>query len=87
MSSWQPYVDKNLVGSGFIGKAAIFGLDGSKWAITAGFNVEPAEVKAIIAGFKDPNSIRASGIKAAGAKYFTLRSDDRSIYGKLVPIS
>ena len=37
--SWQAYVDTNLVGTGKILKAAIYGHDGSLWATTPGFNV------------------------------------------------
>ena len=37
--SWQTYVDSNLVGSGKVQKACIFGLDGSPWASSAGFSV------------------------------------------------
>ena len=37
--SWQTYVDTNLVGTGKVQKAAIFGLDGSQWATSAGFTV------------------------------------------------
>ena len=37
--SWQAYVDTNMVGTGKILKAAIYGHDGSLWATTAGFNV------------------------------------------------
>lgn len=37
--SWQAYVDTNLLGTGKVQKAAIFGLDGSQWATSAGFTV------------------------------------------------
>ena len=37
--SWQGYVDSNLVGSGKVQKAGIFGVDGSTWASSAGFSV------------------------------------------------
>lgn len=37
--SWQSYVDSNLLGTGSVQKAAIFGLDGSQWAISSGFAV------------------------------------------------
>ncbi|KAI9302453.1 profilin, partial [Cunninghamella echinulata] len=33
-------------------------------------------------GFKNSEGIQASGFHIEGAKYFTLRADDRSIYGK-----
>jgi profilin len=84
--SWQAYVDNNLVGSKCVVKAAIFGADASKWAASAGFNVTADEAKKLVAGFKDNNAIRANGIYLSGTKYFALRTDDRSIYGKSVSI-
>eukprot|EP01117_Protostelium_nocturnum_P020532 TRINITY_DN9283_c1_g1_i1.p2 TRINITY_DN9283_c1_g1~~TRINITY_DN9283_c1_g1_i1.p2 ORF type:complete len:127 (-),score=45.87 TRINITY_DN9283_c1_g1_i1:137-517(-) len=80
--SWQTYVDTNLVGSGAVSQAAIFGHDGSKWAASAGFNVTAQEAKNLAAGYKDASSLRANGIHLSGVKYLTLRADDRSIYGK-----
>ena len=80
--SWQTYVDTNLVGSGAVSQAAIFGHDGSKWAASAGFNVSAQEAKNLAAGFKDASGLRANGIHLNAVKYLTLRADDRSIYGK-----
>lgn len=37
--SWQDYVDKQLVASGFVNHAAIIGNDGALWAKSANFNV------------------------------------------------
>jgi profilin len=37
--SWQAYVDDNLVGTGKVAKAAIFGLNGSLWATSPDFAV------------------------------------------------
>jgi profilin len=47
MSGWQAYVDNNLVKSGHINKAGIFGLDGNPWAQSPGLGVQPAQVKAL----------------------------------------
>ncbi|KAI8820377.1 profilin [Fimicolochytrium jonesii] len=80
--SWQQYVDSNLVGTGKIARAAIYGLDGSLWATTQGFSPAAPEVAALTKGFTDASGLRASGIHLAGVKYFTLRADDRAIYGK-----
>jgi len=80
--SWQAYVDNNLVGSKCVSQAAIFGLNAAKWAASPNFNVNPEEVKKLVAAFKDPSGIRAEGIHLSGTKYLTLRADDRSIYGK-----
>lgn len=37
--SWQAYVDSNLIGSGQITQAGIYGLQGGQWAASSGFNV------------------------------------------------
>jgi len=80
--SWQQYVDNNLVGTHNVTKGAIYGTDGSKWAISPGFNVAPAEVKALITAFKDPSGLRANGLHLANEKYMVLKTDERSIYFK-----
>ncbi|KAJ3216729.1 profilin, required for normal timing of actin polymerization in response to thermal stress [Dinochytrium kinnereticum] len=80
--SWQAYVDSNLVGTGKITQAAIHGHDGSLWATSAGFTISQTEAKKLAEAFKDASGIRAGGLHIANVKYFTLRADDRSIYGK-----
>jgi len=80
--SWQAYVDNNLVGSGALKQAAIFGHDGGSWATSPGFPVKPDEIKTLFNAYKDASNIRANGIYLAGAKYFALKADERSIYGK-----
>lgn len=37
--SWQAYVDTNLIGTGHVSQAAIYGLNGGEWAKSAGFQV------------------------------------------------
>jgi len=81
--SWQAYVDTNMVKSGNITKGAIFGLDGNKWAISPGYNVTPDEAKKIIAAFKNPADIRASGLFIASVKHIALKCDERSVYAKV----
>ncbi|KAL2914339.1 profilin, required for normal timing of actin polymerization in response to thermal stress [Polyrhizophydium stewartii] len=80
--SWSAYVDTNLIGTGKVTKAAIHGLDGNVWATSKGFSVPVNEAQTIIKAFTDASGIRASGIILGGVKYFALRADDRSIYGK-----
>ena len=46
------------------------------------FQLDPTEQAAAIAAFDAPDKVQASGIRAAGQKYFTLQANDRSIYGK-----
>jgi profilin len=83
MSGWQAYVDNNLVKSGHITKAGIFGLDGNPWAQSPGLGVQPAQVKALVAGFADSSKLTGEGGLHLGAeKYIVLRADNRSVYGK-----
>ncbi|XP_020601577.1 profilin-2-like [Orbicella faveolata] len=70
--SWQTYVDSNLVGSGKVQKACIFGLDGSPWASSAGFSVSKQEALDIIKSLKDGS---VAGKNIAGTKYMMLRND------------
>merc|ERR1712232_860393 len=60
--SWQDYVDKNLVGTGKVKKAGIYGLNGAKWAASSGFNVTATEVKNLLAGLSDNSKLQTSGV-------------------------
>ncbi|KAJ2956249.1 hypothetical protein NQZ79_g7873 [Umbelopsis isabellina] len=80
--SWQAYVDTNLLGSGQITQAGIYGAQGGQWAASSGFQVSPTELQAIQQGFSDSSNLQASGVHVNNVKYMFLRSDDRSIYGK-----
>ncbi|KPV72699.1 uncharacterized protein RHOBADRAFT_17918, partial [Rhodotorula graminis WP1] len=75
-------VDSNLLGTGKVTKAAILGQQGGVWAQSQGYNLAPDEQNAIVAAFNDPSSAQASGVRAAGTKFLTIRADDRSVYGK-----
>jgi len=83
--SWQAYVDNNLVGSKSITKAAIVGLDGSRWATSKDLNCTPDEAKKLVAAFKNADAIRSGGLIIGGQKYFALKADERSVYGKQGP--
>jgi len=80
--SWQGYVDSNLVGTGKVSQAAILGQAGGVWATSSGFNLSLDEQNAIINAYNDLSGTQANGVRAAGQKYFALRADERSIYGK-----
>ncbi len=84
MAGWQSYVDGTLVGSKRLTRAAIIGFqDKAVWATSPSFTLKPEEVTALLAAFRDPTNIRASGLWLAGVKYFALRCDERSIYSKV----
>ncbi|KAG0307799.1 profilin, required for normal timing of actin polymerization in response to thermal stress [Dissophora globulifera] len=81
--SWQAYVDNNLVGSGKVTKAAIFGLDGSLWATSSDFKVGGAEVQKLVAAFDDVSDIAANGLHLEGTKFVFLRKGtENSIYAR-----
>ncbi|KAJ3337067.1 profilin, required for normal timing of actin polymerization in response to thermal stress [Gonapodya sp. JEL0774] len=80
--SWSSYVDNNLLGTGKVSKAAIYGHDGKLWASSKGFTVAADECTKLLKGFTDPSGLRASGLHIGGTKFIVLRADDRSIYGK-----
>lgn len=79
--SWQSYVDNNILGAG-MAHGAIIGAGGGTWATSPDFTLSPEEEKILIAGFGNPANASATGITANGVKYFTLKADARSIYGK-----
>ncbi|VEU20706.1 DEKNAAC101538 [Brettanomyces naardenensis] len=80
--SWNAYTD-NLTATGKLDKAAIYGADGaSVWATTNGFQLQPSEVQDIATGYGDASKLWSSGLHVEGQKYFCIKADDRSIYGK-----
>jgi len=86
--SWQSYVDTSLVASGKIDTAAIFSSDGkSVWASSAGFVVKPEEIETLVKAYAEDKiveDLHSKGLYIGGAKYFVIRCNDRSIYGKKV---
>ncbi|KAI4156091.1 MAG: hypothetical protein LQ341_000066 [Variospora aurantia] len=80
------YAQSSLVATGNIDKAAIFNSEGtSAWAASAGFTVAPAEIEAVVTSFADNSDVKkvqSEGFHVAGEKFFTIKSDDRSLYGK-----
>mmetsp|Transcript_487 Transcript_487/g.1430 ORF Transcript_487/g.1430 Transcript_487/m.1430 type:complete len:127 (+) Transcript_487:206-586(+) len=81
--SWQPYIDQQLIGTGMVDSAVMVGFDGTVWAKSDGLECTPDELTKLIAGFNDPSKLRENGMFLQGDKYIIVRSDDRSIYGKL----
>lgn len=80
--SWQAYTD-NLIAGGKVDKAALYSrADDSLWAQSGSFQLQPAEITEIAKGFDSAEGLQTSGLHVQGQKYFLLRADDRSIYGK-----
>lgn len=80
--SWNAYTD-SLISTGKIDKAAIYSAAGdSLWAESGGFQIAQQEISSIAGGYTDPSQLQAHGLHVEGKKYFLLKADDRSVYGK-----
>ena len=73
-----------MVQSGNVEKVAIYGLDGTLWTTSAGFEISRDEIQAIVAGFGDSgkNTLASGGFKLCGDKYMYITSDDVQIQGR-----
>lgn len=80
--SWQAYAD-NLVATGTLSKAGLFGHNGAPWAVSAGFGCNAAEGAKIAGLFSTAGKAFSDGIHIEGKKYLAVKADERSIYGKL----
>ncbi|KAI1828675.1 profilin [Xylaria intraflava] len=85
--SWQAYIDTSLVGSGHIDKAAIVSAAGdSVWATSAGFTIQPDELKTIVTILSGPgpavDKAFGDGLYIAGERYVLTRAEGRSIYAR-----
>ncbi|KAF9357041.1 profilin, required for normal timing of actin polymerization in response to thermal stress [Mortierella sp. AD094] len=85
--SWQTYVDSNLIGTGKVKRAAIFGAaDGSLWATSPDLKIGGAEALKLIAAFNDTGDIAANGLYLEGTKYvFLSKPTDNVIYARQGP--
>ncbi|XP_072936803.1 profilin [Epargyreus clarus] len=81
--SWQDYVDKQLMASRCVTKAAIAGHDGNVWAKSEGFDISKDEVAKIVAGFEDESLLTSGGVTIAGTRYIYLSGTERIIRAKL----
>ncbi|KAG0637441.1 profilin [Tuber brumale] len=84
--SWQAYVDSTLLGSKNVNAAAIFSAAGdSVWATSVGFAVKPEEIKVLATAFGDGTKVPelpSPGFHIGGAKYITIKCEEKKIYGK-----
>eukprot|EP00917_Polyrhabdina_sp_WS-2016_P014426 GHVP01031539.1.p1 GENE.GHVP01031539.1~~GHVP01031539.1.p1 ORF type:complete len:127 (+),score=25.35 GHVP01031539.1:32-412(+) len=80
--SWQEYVDDSMVGSGSLLFGIISGHEGDIWASSEDFKPTKDELINIFNAFEDSCRIQTQGIFLQGSKYFALKCDGRSIYGK-----
>jgi len=78
--SWQIYIDGHIMQTKEIQQSVICGHDGNVWAKSKDFNVDPADLKALLAKFHDIVQLGQYGVTISGVKYNYLSSDyDRSI--------
>jgi profilin len=81
--SWQDYVDRQLLASRCVTKAAIAGLDGNIWASSAGFEISRDELLRIVKGFEQVDLLTSGGVTLAGNRYIYLSGSDKIIRAKL----
>lgn len=81
--SWQDYVDKQLLASRCVTKAAIAGHDGNIWAKSDSLEVSKEELLNLIQGFDKQETLTTNGVTLAGQRYIYLSGTDRVIRAKL----
>ncbi|XP_046402750.1 profilin [Ischnura elegans] len=81
--SWQDYVDKQLLASKCVTKAAIAGLDGNVWAKSEGFELGKEELTKLVQGFEKQDLLTSSGVTLSGTRYIYLSGTDRVVRAKL----
>lgn len=85
--SWAPYLEllKKDKSQG-VKSAAIYGLDGAKWAATV--EAKAGEIPVLVAGMKDSTKFQANGIVFGGVKYMYLTNrSPQGIVGRKGPNS
>ncbi|RHZ75853.1 hypothetical protein Glove_209g103 [Diversispora epigaea] len=80
--SWQEYIDNQLLATGKIVQAAIYGHNGSLWATSKGFSLSSEEITTLNESFDNADKIQENGLYCNGVKYFTLSHDESNIHGK-----
>ncbi|KAJ2787024.1 profilin, required for normal timing of actin polymerization in response to thermal stress [Coemansia interrupta] len=80
--SWQPYIDSNLIGTGKIAHAGIYGLDGGVWAISPNFPATREEVLDIVKGFSETSDLPSKGLRIGGTKFMVSRVEDTFVFSK-----
>eukprot|EP00055_Hartaetosiga_balthica_P010465 m.44621 g.44621 ORF g.44621 m.44621 type:complete len:130 (+) comp7181_c2_seq2:141-530(+) len=75
--SWTAQAE-NLVSTGMVSSAVIFGQDGVKWGGTEGFDPKPEEIRLILNSLDDEQAaalLPKHGVTIDGMKYTYLRRD------------
>ena len=87
MSSWQDYIDNELIGSRCVTAAAIIQLDGVTLAASNGFVISVAEVQFIVDGMKDVNLFYTKGVRINGTRCIYQSGSDHIVRAKRDAIS
>ncbi|KAI6243944.1 Profilin [Aphelenchoides fujianensis] len=86
MSGWDAYITNLIDSSEGIKRGAIVGLnDGAIWARSQGdaeFKATDVELRGLINGFNDINSVPAAGADLEGVHYVVPRVEENLIFGK-----
>jgi len=80
--SWQDYVDKQLMASRCVTKAAIAGHDGNLWAKSENFEVSKDELAKLVQGFDKQELLTSGGVTLAGQRYIYLSGTERVVRAK-----
>ncbi|KAL3890069.1 hypothetical protein ACJMK2_002366 [Sinanodonta woodiana] len=71
-----------MLNSGFGSKGAIYGIDGTKWATSLGFELSEDDIMTMVRGFTDPIQFYTDGIRIGGRTFTCTRSDSGLIAGR-----
>ena len=82
--SWQKYIDKVLLNSGYISQAAIHSMDsGQVWAASPGFEIQDKDVMLLVERFANPDALRTGGgFQLMDSKFVCLRAEPDFILGR-----
>jgi len=80
--SWQEYVDKQLLASKCVSKAAIAGHDGGIWAKSDNFEITKEELAKVVQGFEKADILQSAGVTLAGQRYIYLSGSEHIIRAK-----
>ncbi|KAF5306744.1 hypothetical protein FQA39_LY01502 [Lamprigera yunnana] len=73
------YVDKQLLASRCVTKAAIAGHDGNLWAKSEGFEVTKEELAKLVQCFEKQDILTSTDVTLAGSRYIYLSGTDRVV--------
>ncbi|XP_026473147.1 profilin-like [Ctenocephalides felis] len=85
--SWENYIQKKLIGTRLVTKAAIGGHDGMVWAKSEDFGVTKGELSKLLASFGNQDHLKSVGVTLAGQNYLFMSGTDRVVRAKFGKVS